>query len=142
MLQPTFFLSLLVSGHVTICLTRNQAWLWERPRPTWKLAVPGEPTPFLGTLIVVYGIAMTPTGWALALFLGGYTLVSVTVANVVKIAACRPIGHLVPSDRRRLARVEGHVIGLNGTDFVSSLFEECHVESHHRICALRPAERA
>ena len=33
-LQATIFLKLLVSGHMTICLTRNWGWIWERPWPS------------------------------------------------------------------------------------------------------------
>ncbi|HTZ01766.1 MAG TPA: plasma-membrane proton-efflux P-type ATPase [Xanthobacteraceae bacterium] len=108
-LQPIIFLKLLVSGHMTIYLTRNKGWVWERPWPNWKLVVPSETTQLLGTLIVVYGIAMAPTGWRLALFVWGYTLVSFLVANVVKIVTYRLVGHLVPSHVRHLARIESHV---------------------------------
>jgi H+-transporting ATPase len=108
-LQATIFLKLLVSGHMTIYLTRNKGWVWERPWPSWKLVVPCEATQLLGTLIVVYGIAMAPIGWWMALFVWGYTLVSFFVANAVKIAAHRLIGHIVPSHARHLARIEGPV---------------------------------
>jgi H+-transporting ATPase len=69
-----------------------------------------EATQLLGTLIVVYGIAMAPIGWWLAPFVWAYTLVSFFIANAVKIAASRLIGHLVPSHMRHLARIEGHVV--------------------------------
>jgi H+-transporting ATPase len=108
-LQATIFLKLLVSGHMTIYLTRNKGWVWERPWPSWKLVVPCEATQLLGTLIVVYGVAMAPTGWWVALFVWGYTLVSFFVANVVKIATYRLTGLLVPLHVRHLARIEGHV---------------------------------
>ena len=70
---------------MTIYLTRNKGWVWERPWPNWKLVVPCEATQLLGTLIVVYGIAMAPIGWWLALFVWAYTLVSFFVANTVKV---------------------------------------------------------
>jgi H+-transporting ATPase len=72
-LQATIFLKLLVSGHMTIYLTRNTGWVWERPWPSWKLVVPCETTQIFGTLLVVYGIAMAPIGWWLALFVWAYT---------------------------------------------------------------------
>jgi H+-transporting ATPase len=109
-LQATIFLKLLVSGHMTIYLTRNKGWVWERPWPSWKLVVPCETTQLLGTLLVVYGLAiMAPIGWWLALFVWGYTLVSFFIANAVKIAAYRLSGHLVPSHAQHLARVEGKI---------------------------------
>jgi H+-transporting ATPase len=39
-LQALIFLKLLVSGHMTIYLTRNKGWVWDRPLPSWKLVVP------------------------------------------------------------------------------------------------------
>ena len=108
-LQATIFLKLLVSGHMTIYLTRNKGWVWEQPWPSWKLVVPCETTQLFGTLIVVYGVAMAPIGWWLALFVWAYTLVSFLVANAVKVGTYRLLGHLLPSHARHLARIEGHV---------------------------------
>ncbi len=110
-LQATIFLKLLVSGHMTIYLTRNKGWVWDRPWPSWKLVVPCEVTHLLGTLIVVYGIAMAPTGWRVAGIVWAYTLVSFFVANAVKVGTYRLIGHLVPSHVRHLSHIEGHVSG-------------------------------
>jgi H+-transporting ATPase len=108
-LQATIFLKLLISGHMTIYLTRNAGWVWQRPLPSWKLVVPCEATQLFGTLIVVYGVAMAPIGWWLALFVWGYTLVSFFVANVVKIWAYQLLRHVHPSHARHLARVERHI---------------------------------
>ncbi len=65
--QALIFLKLLVSGHMTIYLTRNTGPVWERPWPSWKLVVPAEATQLVGTLAVVYGWFMAPSGWPLAL---------------------------------------------------------------------------
>jgi H+-transporting ATPase len=107
--QATVFLKLVVSGNMTIYLTRNKGWFWERPLPSWKLVILCETTQLLGTLIVVYRIAISPIGWWLALFVWGYTIVSFFVANAVKIAAYRLIGHVVASHARHLARIEGQI---------------------------------
>ena len=40
--QALIFLKLLVSGHMTIYLTRNNGPVWERPWPSWKLVVPAR----------------------------------------------------------------------------------------------------
>jgi H+-transporting ATPase len=106
-LQATIFLKLLVSGHMTIYLTRNKGWVWERPWPSWKLVVPCETTQLLGTLIVVYGVAMAPIGWWVALFVWVYSLISFFVANAVKVVTLRLLGLAVPSHARHLARIEG-----------------------------------
>jgi H+-transporting ATPase len=108
-LQATIFLKLLVSGHMTIYLTRNTGWVWERPWPSWKLVVPCETTQIFGTLLVVYGIAMAPIGWWLALFVWAYSFISFFVANAVKVAAFRLLSQAAAFHRRHLARIERHV---------------------------------
>ena len=107
--QALIFLKLLVSGHMTIYLTRNKGPIWERPLPSWKLVVPCEATQLVGTLAVVYGWFMAPTGWPLALLVWGYALVSFMVASLVKIGAYRLLEHRSSRDTRHLARIEGHV---------------------------------
>ena len=91
--QALVFLKLLVAGHMTIYLTRNAGPVWERPWPSWKLAVPCEATQVVGTLIVVYGFFMSPTGWRLALMVWAYALVSFLVGGAVKIGVYRLIEH-------------------------------------------------
>ena len=107
--QALIFLKLLVSGHMTIYLTRNKGPLWERPWPSWKLVIPCETTQLIGTLVVVYGLLMAPTGWLLALMVWGYTLVSFAIASAIKIGTYRLLDHRAASQARHLLRVEGHV---------------------------------
>ena len=57
-------------------------------RCRWQLVVPAEATELIGTLVVVYGWVMAPTGWPLALLVWGYTLVSFMVASAVRSAPC------------------------------------------------------
>jgi H+-transporting ATPase len=108
-LQATIFLKLLVSGHMTIYLTRNKGWAWQRPWPSWLLVVPAETTQFIGTLIVVYGIAMAPIGWWLALLVWAYTITSFFVANAVKIGTYALLNHRVALHARHLDRVERRI---------------------------------
>ncbi|HUC61148.1 MAG TPA: plasma-membrane proton-efflux P-type ATPase [Alphaproteobacteria bacterium] len=107
--QALIFLKLLVSGHMTIYLTRNKGAVWERPLPSLKLVVPCEATQLAGTLIVVYGLFMAPTGWPYALMVWGYALVSFFVASAIKIGVYRLIDHRAARQTRHLARIEGHV---------------------------------
>jgi H+-transporting ATPase len=107
--QALIFLKLLVSGHMTIYLTRNMGPIWERPWPSLKLVIPCETTQLIGTLVVVYGLLMAPTGWLLALMVWGYTLVSFLVASVIKIGAFRLLDHRAAYQARHLRRIEGHV---------------------------------
>ena len=105
--QALIFLKLLVSGHMTIYLTRNRGPIWERPWPSWKLVVPAETTQLVGTLVVVYGWFMAPTGWGYALLVWGYALVSFLIASGVKIAVYRMLDHGFGRQARHLARIEG-----------------------------------
>jgi len=107
--QALIFLKLLVSGHMTIYLTRNKGPLWERPWPSLKLVIPCETTQLIGTLVVVYGLLMAPTGWLLALMVWGYTLVSFLVASMIKIGTYRLLDHRATDQSRHLLRVEGKV---------------------------------
>ncbi|WP_171015227.1 plasma-membrane proton-efflux P-type ATPase [Methylocystis sp. B8] len=104
--QPLIFLKLLVSGHMTIYLTRNKGPIWERPWPSWKLVLPCETTQVLGTLTVVYGWFMAPTGWPLALMVWGYTLITFFGASAAKLAAYRLLEYRSGRQARHLARVE------------------------------------
>ena len=104
--QALIFLKLLVSGHMTIYLTRNKGAVWERPWPSWKLVVPAETTQLLGTLVVVYGLFMAPTGWPLVLMVWAYTIVSFFVASAIKIGVYRLLDHSAARQSRHLKRVE------------------------------------
>lgn len=109
--QPLIFLKLLVSGHMTIYLTRNKGPIWERPWPSWKLVVPCEATQLIGTLAVVYGLFMEPTGWRYAALVWAYSLTTFLGASMVKLAAYRLLEHRLFEQARHLARVELSIIG-------------------------------
>ena len=109
-LRAVIFLKLLVSGHMTIYLTRKKRWAWQRPWPRWLLVVPCELTQLLGRLIVVYGVAMAPIRWGLALFVWAYTVVSFFVANAVKVATYGLLDQRMASHKRHLQRVEGPLV--------------------------------
>jgi H+-transporting ATPase len=82
------YLKLSVAGHLTIFLTRTRGRFWSiRPAPILLLAVLG--TQALATLIAVYGLYMTPLGWAWALFVWGYALAWFFVNDGVKMVAYR-----------------------------------------------------
>ncbi len=94
---------------MTIYLTRNKGPVWERPWPSWKLVVPAETTQLLGTLVVVYGWFMAPTGWLLALLVWAYTIVSFFVASAIKIGVYRLLDHRAAGQARHLHRIERSV---------------------------------
>ena len=104
--QSLVFLKLLVAGHMTIYLTRNKGPVWERPWPNWKLILPCEATQLVGTVFVVYGWFVAPTGWRLALMVWAYALISFFVASAVKVGTYRLLEHRAARQARHLARVE------------------------------------
>ena len=107
--QALIFLKLLVSGHMTIYLTRNKGLIWQRPFPSWLLVVPCETTQLVGTLVVVYGLFMAPTGWPLVLMVWGYAIVSFLIASAIKIGGYRLLDHRAARQARHLRRVEGQI---------------------------------
>ena len=91
-LQTLIFLKLLVAGHLTIYITRNVGWFWDRPWPSWRLFVTCEVTQVLGTLGAVYGFIVHPLGWKYALLVWAYALAWFIVENAGKILVYRAFG--------------------------------------------------
>lgn len=85
-IQTLIFLKLLVAGHMTIFLTRNRGWLWEKPLPSLILFIALEATQLVGTLAAVYGWLVEPIGWGYAMAVWGYSIVWMVINNGVKIA--------------------------------------------------------
>jgi H+-transporting ATPase len=85
-IQTMIFLKLLVAGHLTLYVTRNQHWFFSKPWPSWKLFVVLETTQVLGTLFTVYGVLVTPIGWTYALAIWAYALAWLPIESAVAIA--------------------------------------------------------
>ncbi len=106
-IQTLIFLKLLVAGHLTIYLTRNEGWFWQRPWPNSRLFVTTEFTQVLGTLAAALGWYVTPIGWKYALAIWGYALVWVALNNLVKVWTLRALHSGTRRHRRHLERVHG-----------------------------------
>ena len=104
-IQTLIFLKLLVAGHLTIYLTRNRGWFWQRPFPSWKLIAACETTQVIGTLAAVYGWFVPAIGWNYALLVWGYALAWFVVNNGVKIWLGRFLSQGTASHARHLARI-------------------------------------
>jgi H+-transporting ATPase len=104
-IQTLIFLKLLVAGHFTIYLTRNEGWIWERPWPNWRLFVATETTQVFGTLAAVYGWIVEPIGWRYALLTWAYALIWVFANNVVKVFVYRAMRDGTARYRRHIGRV-------------------------------------
>jgi H+-transporting ATPase len=88
-IQTIIFLKLLVSGHMTLYVTRNQSWFWKWPLPALRLFVTTETTQVLGTLLAVYGVLVTPIGWPIALLVWAYCLAWLPVEGAIAMAVRR-----------------------------------------------------
>ena len=84
-IQSFIFLKLAVAGHLTIFVTRARGHLWEKPYPSPLLLWSAIITKVLATLVVVYGIFVTPIGWKLAGLIWAYALVWMLVIDEAKV---------------------------------------------------------
>ena len=89
MIQTVIFLKLLVAGHLTIYVTRNRRWFWNRPWPAPRLFWTCETTQVAGTLIAVYGLFVTPIGWTYALAVWAYSLAWLPVESLIAVSMKR-----------------------------------------------------
>ena len=94
--QTMIFLKLLVAGHMTIFLCRNEGWIWDKPWPSLWLFIALEGTQIAGTLIAVYGVLVHPIGWAYAGAIWGYAIVWLLLLNCIKILAYKLMGKILP----------------------------------------------
>jgi H+-transporting ATPase len=104
-IQTLVFLKLLVAGHLTIYLTRNEGWFWQHPWPSWRLLVATETTQVVGTLAAVYGWFVEPIGWRYALLIWAYALAWLLVNNLAKVWIYQAMRHGPQRHRRHLERV-------------------------------------
>ncbi|MFO8010751.1 MAG: plasma-membrane proton-efflux P-type ATPase [Dehalococcoidia bacterium] len=88
-IQTMIFLKLLVAGHMTIFLTRNEGWMWDKPYPSLSLFLALEGTQVAGTLVAVYGLIIEPVGWGYAAAIWGYAILWMLVLNSVKVLVYR-----------------------------------------------------
>lgn len=101
MIQTFIFLKLLVSGHLTIYLTRNTGTIWQRPWPDFWFFLTIESTQVIGTLAAVYGWFITPIGWEYALLIWAYALFWMFVESGVKVLLYKKVitrGHWMGGD--------------------------------------------
>ncbi len=91
--QTMIFLKLLIAGHMTIYLTRNTGWMWQRPYPRLIFFLAVEATQIVGTLFAVYGVLIHPIGWAKAGIVWGYAIVWMLLLNALKILVINLSGH-------------------------------------------------
>jgi H+-transporting ATPase len=91
-LQSLIFLKLVVAGHLTMFVTRNTGHFWS-VKPSgiffWSVIL----TDIFATLLVVFGIFLTPIGWGLAALGWGYSLVAFIIEDQMKIYSFKILEH-------------------------------------------------
>ncbi len=110
MLQTVIFLKLLVAGHLTIYVTRNQRWFWQTPLPSLRLFLTTETTQVIGTLVAVYGIFVTPIGWTYALAVWAYALAWLPIEGAMAVAIRRRFDFEVEHHRAHLRAAENTLL--------------------------------
>jgi H+-transporting ATPase len=108
-IRTLIFLKLLVAGHLTIYVTRNDGPVWQRPWPNW-LIVAAEGTQILGTLAAVYGWLVPPIGWRMAGLVWAYALVWLLINSIVKIGTLRLLTHGTRSHRIHMEKLSRRLL--------------------------------
>ncbi|WP_099022132.1 plasma-membrane proton-efflux P-type ATPase [Mycolicibacterium palauense] len=84
-LRTLIYLKLSVSGHLTVFVTRTPKPFWTPPAPSPVLLGAVIGTQALATTIAVFGLLITPIGWALAALVWGYSLFWFLVEDRAKL---------------------------------------------------------
>jgi H+-transporting ATPase len=100
MLQSFIFLKLSVAGHMTVYVARTRRPFWSI-RPGTALLLATTLTQAAATLIVVYGLFVTPIGWRLALFVWGYAAAAFVITDLLKVRLFRLLEREGIMSRRR-----------------------------------------
>ena len=89
--RSLIFLKLAVAGHLTIFVVRTRGPFWS-VRPGSALLWSAIATKAAATLIAVYGFAITPIGWPLAIFVWVYALIwAFVITDPIKVYLYRLI---------------------------------------------------
>jgi H+-transporting ATPase len=90
-LQSFIFLKLAIAGHLTIFVARNRGPFWppSRQAPFWSAVI----TKLLATLVVVYGIYVSPIGWKLTGFVWLYALIAFVITDWMKVRFYKLLDH-------------------------------------------------
>ncbi|BDZ72557.1 metal-transporting ATPase [Methylophaga marina] len=84
-IQTLIFLKLLIAGHSTIFVTRNNGWFWQKPWPSPLLLAATLGTEIIGTLMAVNGLFITAVSWEYAGLMWLYALVWFVIDNAIKM---------------------------------------------------------
>lgn len=81
------FMAILCGGNLTIYLTRNEGWIWQKPAPEWKFFLATIFSQVIGTLFSVYGLGTSDfvgIGWKYTIYSWIYILVWFGICMLTK----------------------------------------------------------
>ena len=109
-IQSFMYLKLSVAGQLTIYVTRTRGPFWSI-RPSALLLAATAVAQTIATLIVVYGLFMTPIGWRWAGIVWAYAVAWFLISDRVKLLAYRIFDPTQPPllSARSLGRVAGQL---------------------------------
>ncbi|MER5486872.1 plasma-membrane proton-efflux P-type ATPase [Streptomyces sp. NPDC002812] len=87
LIHSLVYLSLSVSGQLTIFVTRTRGRFWTSPTPAKPLVVAVTVAQTIATLVTVFGVGMTPLGWGWAAAVWGYAICCFLLEDQLKLAA-------------------------------------------------------
>ncbi|MGE2737648.1 plasma-membrane proton-efflux P-type ATPase [Mycolicibacterium vaccae] len=106
LIRTLIYLKLSVSGHLTVFVTRTREAFWSPPAPASALLIAVIATQLIATLIAVYGVLMTPLGWAWAGVVWAYALAWFLVEDRVKLVTQHWLDRHPAADRTRRHNLE------------------------------------
>ncbi|MEJ2248467.1 MAG: plasma-membrane proton-efflux P-type ATPase [Candidatus Lokiarchaeota archaeon] len=113
-IQTLIFLKLAVAGHMTIYLTRSEGdHFWSKPYPAPVLLIVCEGTQVVATIFAATGVFMSPIGWALALFVWGFSFLELFVVNFLKVYFIRWLNRKKWKGSKNIPSIKQESIILN-----------------------------
>ncbi|MFE2308794.1 plasma-membrane proton-efflux P-type ATPase [Streptomyces sp. NPDC059411] len=86
LIHSLVYLSLSVSGQLTIFVTRTKGRFWTSPAPARPLLIAVCAAQAIATLVTAFGVGMTPLGWGWAAAVWGYALCCFLLEDQLKLA--------------------------------------------------------
>jgi H+-transporting ATPase len=114
-IQTLVFLKLAVAGHLTLFVARTERPFYAPPHPAPAMLWSAVVTKALATALAAFGLALiTPIPWAAIGLVWAYAVVSMFVADRVKLMTYRHLDQSAPHHRRFLD-LGGQLLHPHGT---------------------------
>jgi H+-transporting ATPase len=106
-IQTYVFLKMAVAGHLVLFTARSKDHFWKRPWPAPVMVWSALLTKVAATFLAAYGFGLiTPIHWPDIAFIWGYSILSATVTDFVKVQVYRQMQHRTGPHRGFLATLQ------------------------------------